>query len=375
MIFLFYTISEVYTISKEVSKYIIISLIYSLAKYSIKTGSVLYSNHTYTQKDIDDALYTAFYERDESLPDTNFIHIIEKPHIFNKNYINCIWSALRYGTINIKPLATEEILSSPLFPYVMVCDKYTLMWNEKCDNAHFVCDPTLSNVISDRFFSLAKKSFPFINICTDEAEIMTKETSDYFNISVQKPIVVCSIPGSCVEELGYNTWAEVIRKDLPKKTADFLIHSYINYHHFQLKNISKHYALSDSIFEFVKTGNYAPISHRYINNFPPHLIKNTIKKWKESFKKDNNYIINSNKIFFPPFVQIDYYPSSTQIHFDSIYRKFNIYSSSITINHSDNAGTKKFFDALLAYQTNPDVLLTDTQIDYTLENLLLLCDN
>lgn len=362
--------------SKSVSdRDILISLIYSLTKYSIKNDLVLYSNHTYAQKDIDDALYTAFYERNEALIDANFVHIIEKPYVFNKNYIDCIWSALRYGTINIKPLATAETLSSPLFPYVMVCDKYTLMWNEECDCAKFICEPILSNAIGTGFSSAAKKSSPFIIVCVDEAEIMTKETSNRFNVSVQKPIVVCSVPGSCVGEFGYNTWAEVVRKDLPKKTADFFIRTYLIYKRFQFKSMSKYYVLSDSVFEFVKTGNYAPISHRYINDFPPHLIKKIMKNWKESFKEDNGFIINSNKIFFPPFVQIDYYPSSTQIHFNSIYRKFNIYSSSIIINHGDNIGTKKFFEALLSYQTNADVLMTDAQIDYSLEKLLLLYDN
>ncbi|MDO4381199.1 MAG: hypothetical protein Q4D20_10040, partial [Clostridia bacterium] len=329
--------------------------------------------HTYDQEEIDNALYSAFYNRDEKKIETNFLHFIEKPHVFNKHYIKCIWAALRYGTINIKPLATEESLTSPLFPYALVCGKYTLLLNEKCDRAYFVCEPALSSAISENFLSLKKKSSPFIIVCVDEAEIMTRETSDCFNVASEKPVIVCSIPGACVKELTYDCWNEVVRKDLPKKEADFLSYSYLNYHHFQLENIQRHYILSDSLLEFAKSGEYASISHRYINSFPSSLRKTIIKNLKEAYKEKKNFIINSDKISFPNFVQIDYYPSSTRIHFDSVYRKFNIYNTSAIISHNDSAGSKKFFEALLAYQTGVKSLLTATQTDYTFESMLLLC--
>ncbi|MGN0468244.1 MAG: helix-turn-helix domain-containing protein [Acutalibacteraceae bacterium] len=353
----------------------IVSLAYSLAKYSVKSGSALCSNHTYAQKDIDDALYTAFYERDEAQSDTNFVHLIEKPHIFNKSYINFIWSALRYGTICIAPLATDEVITSSLMPYVMVCDKYALMWNEECNRAHFICENAFSNAIRDNFISLKEKSSPFSVICVDEAKIMTKEVSDPFQVSAESPVVVSSVPGSCVEELEFDTLAEVVRKDLPEKTANFLIHSYLNYHHFQSESIKKHYIISDSLLSFAKTGEYASISHRYINDFSAKLREKTIDKLKDAFKEDKNYIIDSEKIFFPPFVQIDYYQSSARIHIDSVYRKFHVFNACVIINHADNIDSKKFFNALLDYQTNPDTLMTAAQIDYTLENLKLLCDN
>ena len=72
---------------------------------------------------------------------------------------------------------------------------------------------------------------------------------------------------------------------------------------------------------------------------------------------------------------MDYCRSSTRIHLNSVYRKFHIYNVTLTINHSDNIGSRKFFDALLDYQTNPDAIMTGTQIDYTIESLKLLCDN
>lgn len=354
---------------------VIVSLAYSLAKHSINSGAVLCSNHTYAQKDIDDALYTAYYERDEEQLEISFIHIIEKPHIFNKNYINCIWSALRYGTVCIKPFATDEKITSSLFQYVMACGPYSLMWNEEYDRALFIHEPALSSAIMDNFLALKEKSVPFSVICMDEATIMTKESTDLFNITSESPIVVCSVPGSCVNELGVDTWTEVVRKDLPEKTANFLIQAYQNYHHFQLENIKKHYIISDSLLSFAKTGRYASISHRYINDFSPELRKKTIDKLKDAFKEDKNFIIDATKIFFPPFVQIDYYQSSTRIHIDSVYRKFHVYNASVIVNHNDNIGSKRFFDALLDYQTNPEALMTGTQIDYTLESLKLLCDN
>ena len=353
----------------------IVRLAYSLAKHSIKSGAVLCSNHTYAQKDIDDALYTAFYERDEEQLDTNFIHIMEKPYVFNKKYIDCIWSALRYGTIGIIPLVTDEVIASFLLPHVMVCDKFVLMWNEECDKAHFVCDHALGSAVRDGFNSLKERSVPFSVVCVDEAEIMTKEAPDPFSITAESPVVIDCVPGCFANEPNPEIWMQVVRTDLPDKKAKLLIDSYLNHHHFHLKNIKKHYIVSDSLLSFARTGQCASLSHRYINDFSVQLRKITLDTWKDSFKNEKNFIIYSTKIFFPPFVQMDYCRSSTRIHLNSVYRKFHIYNVTLTINHSDNIGSRKFFDALLDYQTNPDAIMTGTQIDYTIESLKLLCDN
>lgn len=353
----------------------IVNLVYSLAKYSIKSGAVLCTNHTYEQKDIDDALYTAYYERDEEQLDTNFIHIMEKPYVFNKKYINCIWSALRYGTIGIIPFVTDEVITSFLLPHVMVCDKYVLMWNEECDKAHFVCNHALGSAVRENFISLKEKSAPFSVICVDEAGIMTKEASDPFSITAESPIVIDSVPGCFVNEPDPDIWTQVVRKDLPDKKAKLLIDSYLNHHHFHLKNMKKHYIASDSLLSFARTGHYASLSHRYIDDFSAQLRKITLDTLKDSFKKEKNFIIDSTKIFFPPFVQMDYCQSSARIHLNSVYRKFHIYNVTLTVNHSENIGSQKFFDALLDYQTNPDSIMTGTQIDYMFESLKLLCDN
>lgn len=303
------------------SQSILNAITYLLSRNSTISSSV-YTNFPYTQNKIDKLFYS-FVLKNQTLC---LKHMICFNNSTNNTYtLGNIFHSIKYATRGINTLILSEnnfsLPSVGIFPYFVVSETGTLLYDENIENGLLLLDSSINQKMMNYCNNLTEKCRPLAIFPKNAFELKSW-------LSSNTPINIGSCIGAepCLTTLlTKDILYSIVNSALPDK--DFIIESFSSW----LKTSA---SPSDKILNFnskkgfeyfMKTGKISHFPAEYSNALSPNQREQVLKKCMDNINNHEiiYYLIDDEHISLPDNINIELHSSDTII----IYGNFQENSS------------------------------------------------
>lgn len=287
------------------------SICYLLRTSSLKDNSLIYTNFSYAQEEIDTAMYSCLLEKQ----DITFSHIVNFDNRGNDVHnLRNIFRSLKYAKHKINTYFYYDnnhlMQLDSLFPYFIVTNAGVLLYNNSMDNGLLILDKSVINEFSKKAENILKQCTPLVkfpdNIFSLKEYLLQNVNCSYTDSISSRPCLT--------GYLNVNMLDSIINESIPNR--EYTIHSiyeWIKVSDFSTNSIL-HLNTTQGFSDFAQNGHISYFSTKYAK---PLSIKNRIKILKKCIETNESQhafcLLDDNKVTLPDDIRIELFPPGTNL--------------------------------------------------------------